>query len=298
MGCCDSSGRKTDEEAKRQLDSLFVLNTGDFFRVGTQETLQKHYEILDEEMQSHSNVHTALVTDRATGETKFCKTIVKSEDMQWKQIEKTCNYMGKISHSVVLKTMEVYRGNDRIYLLSPSLKGTHKSLTQLAEPLNESQITRIIEKLLQMCVRLHRQGINIINLNPNNVFVDEDNTEDVLVTDVGFAYMPGVVSDSQMQQRFRAPEIRDKAGVELEKAIQDTPGNADIKSVSLIAMYLLLGDTEISIDEVEGEVSPEMLEFLQKTESDNPLSRLAADPCLRLPLFDNERLARQENDAN
>ena len=63
-------------------------------------------------------------------------------------------------------------------------------------------------------------------------------------------------------------------------------------------MYLLLGDTEISIDEVEGEVSPEMHEFLQKTESDNPLSRLAADPCLRLPLFDNERLARQENDAN
>ena len=40
------------------------------------------------------------------------------------------------------------------------------------------------------------QNITITNLNTGNVFYDEDNPEDILVTDVGFAYMPGVERNS------------------------------------------------------------------------------------------------------
>ena len=86
---------------------------------------------------------------------------------------------------------------------------------------------------------LHRSGIAVANLHPNNVFIDEEYPEDVLVTDVGFAYMPGMISETQIQTRFQAPEIREKVGLELERIINE-PGNpapwsADIKSISLIA---------------------------------------------------------------
>ena len=78
------------------------------------------------------------------------------------------------------------------------MRNSHKSLSEIESVLDESQITRIVEKLLQMCIKLHSNGIAIANLHPNNIFVDEENLEDVLVTDVGFAYMPGMVSETQI----------------------------------------------------------------------------------------------------
>ena len=56
--------------------------------------------------------------------------------------------MGQISHSIAIKIQEIYHSNDRVYLVSPSLKRSHKSLTELDQVLDEGQITRIIEKLL------------------------------------------------------------------------------------------------------------------------------------------------------
>ena len=90
-----------------------------------------------------------------------------------------------------------------------------------------------------MCVKLHKDGIAVANLHPNNIFVDEENLEDVLVTDVGFAYMPGMVSETQIQMNFQAPEIKEKTGIELERIINTAnnpaPWSADIKSISLLA---------------------------------------------------------------
>ena len=106
--------------------------------------------------------------------------------------------MGQISHSIIVKVQEVYHSDDRVYLVSPSLRNSHKSLSEIESVLDESQITRIVEKLLQMCLKLHANGIAIANLHPNNIFVDEENLEDVLVTDVGFAYMPGMISETQI----------------------------------------------------------------------------------------------------
>ena len=116
--------------------------------------------------------------------------------------------MGQISHSIAIKIQEIYHSNDRVYLVSPSLKRSHKSLTELDQVLDEGQITRIIEKLLQMCLKLHKDGIAVANLHPNNIFVDEENLDDVVVTDIGFAYMPGMVSETQIQTNFQAPEIK------------------------------------------------------------------------------------------
>ena len=47
MGNCCAANRKSEADAKRQLDSLFHLSNKDFMRVGTEEELAKYYDILD-----------------------------------------------------------------------------------------------------------------------------------------------------------------------------------------------------------------------------------------------------------
>ena len=51
--CICSGDRKSDKDAKRQLESLFHLSNQDFLRVGTQEDMAKYYEILEQDCQSH-----------------------------------------------------------------------------------------------------------------------------------------------------------------------------------------------------------------------------------------------------
>ena len=79
-----------------------------------------------------------MITDKATGETRFCKTITKNESMSLKQIEKCCQFMGKISHSIVVRVQEIYNSDERVYLVSPSLKNSHKPLSEIESVLDES----------------------------------------------------------------------------------------------------------------------------------------------------------------
>ena len=150
------------------------------------------YDVLEQETQSHANCVTCLLTEKSTGETKFCKTIIKQDDMPLKRIQKTCQFMGGINHNILLKVQEVFISDDKIFLVYPSLRATHKPLSELDTVLDESQITRIVEKLIQLCLYLHRKGITAANIHPGNVFIDEDDSDDVLVTDIGFAYMPNM----------------------------------------------------------------------------------------------------------
>ena len=203
--------------------------------------------------------------------------------------------MSDINHASVLKVSEIYHSDNKVWLIMPSLSITHKPLSLLDTVLMESQITRIVEKLLQLCVHIHKRGITAANLHPGNVFIDEDNAEDVLVTDVGFTYMPSMDPVTKMQTDFAAPEIRGKSSMALEKAVQESPNNCDLYAIGAIAKFLLVGSPDQSADELE-EVSEEMKDFLRKIESENPYERMSANPLLRLPLFNKERLARQEED--
>ena len=65
----------------------------------------------------------------------------------------------------------------------------------------EGQIVSILKQLLELCVKLHGEGATICNLHPGNIFIDEENFDgsNVLVTDVGFGFMPGVLAETQMQ---------------------------------------------------------------------------------------------------
>ena len=116
--------------------------------------------------------------------------------------------------------------------------------------LDENQITRIIEQLLKICVNLHRKNITIGNLHANNVFIDENYPDDVLVTDVGFAYVPNMGPSTDVQAKFEAPEIQGKTTADFEMAVREAPGQADIYSIGRIAKFLLVGNPDYSADDL------------------------------------------------
>ena len=47
------------------------------------------------------------------------------------------------------------------------------------------------------------------NLHPNNVFVKPDDPNSVIITDVGFADIPGIEPSIDSQSKFIAPELID-----------------------------------------------------------------------------------------
>jgi len=119
-------------------------------------------------------------------------------------------------------------------------------------------VTVIIEKLVQLCAHLHSIGVTAANLHPNNIFIDEDNPSDVLVTDIGFLYMPQMDPVNRMQTEFSAPEVVGKFGMELEKAVHDAPFTCDLFAISAMAKFMLTGSTDNTAEDLEGSVSPEM----------------------------------------
>ena len=63
--------------------------------------MEKLYEVLDSDMQSHPNVQTALVQDRTTKTTKFCKVVEKNEQMEGEVLVKAIDVMTSIGHQNV-----------------------------------------------------------------------------------------------------------------------------------------------------------------------------------------------------
>lgn len=90
--------------------------------------------------------------DKETGDTRFCKTITKTEErLEIGQMLKACKFMGSMNHPNIVKVTECYVGQDTVHLVSTSLKNSHISLAELTEALDESQIVSVAEKLLQVC---------------------------------------------------------------------------------------------------------------------------------------------------
>ncbi len=166
--------------------------------------------------------------------------------------------MGRHTHPSILKVQEVYIGSDLIHLVSPSLKASHKPLSDLSFLPSEAQVIVILEKLLNLCHALHDKNHTIANLHPCNIFIDEDHPEDVLVTDIGFAYMTGMEPETKIQIEFSAPEVRGKCGMDMEKAVHEYPKQCDIYSLGAIAKFLLFGALHYQADDCEGHISPEM----------------------------------------
>ena len=79
--------------------------------------------------------------------------------------------------------------------------------------------------------------------------------------------------------------MRGLSGVDLERALKDDRGNADVNSVAQIVKFLVSGDTDLGADDLES-VSDALKDFVRACDSDDPVARQSADALLRHDVFD------------
>ena len=79
--------------------------------------------------------------------------------------------------------------------------------------------------------------------------------------------------------------MRGLSGIELERALKNDRGNADVKSVAQIVKFLVSGDTDLGADDLEC-VSDALRDFVRACDSENPVERQSADALLRHAVFD------------
>ena len=132
------------------------------------------------------------------------------------------------------------------------------------------------------------------NLHPNNVFVKLDNPSDVLITDVGFADIPGIEPSIDCQYKFIAPELTDITPEDdVSTIVNENPGMADIWSLGKIAMYLTAGSADHDMESLDDlYLSEEVVDFLGKCLNTSPSERTHASSLINCKIFRKERIAK------
>ena len=115
----------------------------------------------------------------------------------------------------------------------------------------------MLEQIVKVLRHLENEGYTMKNLHPNNVFVNPEDPSDVLITDVGFADIPGIQPSIDCQAKFIAPELTDVPTPDegepsdVNTIANANPGMADIWSLGKIAMYMSLGSTDHDIEALD-----------------------------------------------
>ena len=127
MGTC-CAGSRTDKGEAMRLKELFKLNDKDFVKLGRRKDMDRLYDILNCDMQSHPNVYGNYVNEKKTSMPCFCKLVERNDDMKGDAFGRAIDMMTSVSHSRVVKVKEIYADSHAIYLISESLSGSYKNL--------------------------------------------------------------------------------------------------------------------------------------------------------------------------
>ena len=184
----------------------------------------------------------------------FCKIIERNDEMTGPDFAAAIDTITTVSHPRILKVKEIYADSHSIYLISDSLSGQYKNLMDSDTVLDEAELSQVLEQLVRVLRYLGKEGVTMKNLHPNNIFIKPDDPSDILITDVGFADIPGIVANTSTQTKFMAPELMENATTpiagmhKVNEIVDEAPGTADIWSLGKIAMFLALGSTDVQLD--------------------------------------------------
>ena len=200
--------------------------------------------------------------------------------------------MTKAEHMSIHKVREIYADDHAIYLISDDLSDSCKSLIEQKD-LQEQEVKSIVEQLLLVLIYFESIGYTMKNLHPNNIFLKQGESQQLLITDVGLADMPGIQPSMEVHTQFLAPELDYVGGgtgedtaLDLNAITDKNPGAADIWSIGKIALFLLRGITDKDFDNfTELELDSGWIDFLQKSLQKNPDERQTAKSLLRCKLF-------------
>ena len=157
----------------------------------TRKELDKQYELYSNGIQSHSNIQTAILVEKATPKKKlFCKVIERNDQMRGDTFRRAIDSLTTIEHPNIHRVNELFTDDHAMYLVSESLNDQYNSLTE-SKTFLEQDVRVIIEQILRVLCHLESNGYTMKNLHPNNIFLRFGSPRELLITDVGLGDVPG-----------------------------------------------------------------------------------------------------------
>jgi serine/threonine protein kinase len=136
------------------------------------------------------------------------------------------------------------------------------------------------------------------NLHPGNIFISNENSNDVLITDAGLCQLRGVNRfQLSLHIDFVAPEIHRELqgnfGISTpqsddELAYVEDPEAASIWSIGMIVKFLATGNVSVNLRHLTGKASPyssELVDFIVRTLQETPGRRISASKLLSHPFI-------------
>ena len=107
--------------------------------------MDRQYDILNCDLQSHPNVHGNNVLEKKTGMACFCKIIERNDQMKGDLFANAIDTITTVNHPKILKVKEIYADSHSIYLISDSINGKYKNLLDFNVYFEEWELTQLLE---------------------------------------------------------------------------------------------------------------------------------------------------------
>lgn len=118
----------------------------------------------------------------------FDKRNIMPDDLEKKCLRYELNLMRKINHPKIMKTHEIYEGENYIYCVVDYFEGSNL-LEAIVKKGHQPEVKSlaIILQLLQALEYLHSNKIIHRDLKPDNIIFRDDDTIEIGLVDLGFA---------------------------------------------------------------------------------------------------------------
>jgi len=144
------------------------------------ETLKSKFDILDTISDTKYNTVT-LIRKKETEDYFLLKSFKEREGSSKKQIDrkilfrKEINILSSFDHPNIVKLADTYFDGKKYYLFFPHRPGkTLQALLQEGMPFTCSDSLNLVIQLLNALEYVHLRGIIHCDINPNNIFVDDE----------------------------------------------------------------------------------------------------------------------------
>lgn len=155
-----------------------------------------------------------VVTHRATGVRRACKSVVVARARQWELMNQEIQIMKQLNHPNILRLYEIYHDGYTVYLIVELCEGGQvfdrivEHYEKLRMPITEKQVGIWMTEILSAIAYCHEKDIIHRDVKPENIlFVDKSETSPLKLIDFGLSSTAARIQDTQKE------EIEKKSGV-------------------------------------------------------------------------------------
>eukprot|EP01054_Gregarina_sp_Poly1_P009394 Gregarina_sp_Poly_1__9393@NODE_587_length_7368_cov_122_746473_g453_i0_p2_GENE_NODE_587_length_7368_cov_122_746473_g453_i0NODE_587_length_7368_cov_122_746473_g453_i0_p2_ORF_typecomplete_len679_score123_54Pkinase/PF00069_25/5e65Pkinase_Tyr/PF07714_17/1_1e38EFhand_7/PF13499_6/0_0011EFhand_7/PF13499_6/3_4e10EFhand_7/PF13499_6/1_2e14EFhand_8/PF13833_6/0_0048EFhand_8/PF13833_6/6_1e05EFhand_8/PF13833_6/0_012EFhand_8/PF13833_6/1e08EFhand_6/PF13405_6/0_0011EFhand_6/PF13405_6/4_5e06EFhand_6/PF13405_6/2_2e len=155
-----------------------------------------------------------VVTHKASGSRRACKSVVVARPRQWELIHQEIDIMKQLNHPNILRLYEIYHDGYTVYLIVELCEGGQlfdrivEHYERLRRPITERQVGVWMTEILSAVAYCHEKDILHRDIKPENIlFVDKSEDSPLKLIDFGLSSTGARIRENQHE------EVEKKSGM-------------------------------------------------------------------------------------